>query len=108
MAEATSTKSEKQKTVGEIGKSAPEMAPQTAVSGIQAHVLNLQRKIGNRAVSRLLQSHMASPRANSAALCSMRRAATVIQPKLEISHPHDKYEQEADGVAERVMHMPEP
>ncbi len=31
-----------------------------------------------------------------------------IQPKLKIGQPNDKYEQEADRVAEQVMHMPEP
>jgi hypothetical protein len=31
-----------------------------------------------------------------------------IQPKLEINVPGDKYEQEADRVAEQVMRMPEP
>lgn len=31
-----------------------------------------------------------------------------IQTKLTIGHPNDKYEQEADRVAEQVMRMPEP
>ncbi len=31
-----------------------------------------------------------------------------IQPKLKIGQPNDKYEQEADRVAEQVMRMPEP
>ncbi len=31
-----------------------------------------------------------------------------IQPKLRIGQPNDKYEQEADRVADRVMSMPEP
>jgi hypothetical protein len=31
-----------------------------------------------------------------------------IQPKLKIGEPNDKYEQEADRVAEQVMRMPEP
>lgn len=30
----------------------------------------------------------------------------VIQPRLEIGRPDDKYEKEADAVADRVMHMP--
>lgn len=34
--------------------------------------------------------------------------AGVIQPKLTIGQPNDKYEQEADRVADRVMRMPEP
>ncbi len=33
---------------------------------------------------------------------------SLIQPKLEISQPNDKYEQEADRVADEVMRMPEP
>ena len=36
------------------------------------------------------------------------RCAPVIQPKLTIGQPNDKYEQEADRVAEQVMRMPEP
>lgn len=31
-----------------------------------------------------------------------------IQAKLKVSQPNDKYEQEADRVAEQVMRMPEP
>lgn len=45
-------------------------------------ILQLQRTIGNRAVGRLLQA------------------------KLAIGQPNDKYEQEADRVAEEVMRMP--
>jgi hypothetical protein len=32
----------------------------------------------------------------------------LLQPKLKISQPNDKYEQEADRVADQVMRMPEP
>lgn len=35
------------------------------------------------------------------------RCAGVIQPKLTIGQPSDRYEQEADRVAEQVMRMPE-
>jgi len=34
--------------------------------------------------------------------------ANRIQPKLKVGHPNDKYEQEADRVAEQVMRMPAP
>lgn len=34
--------------------------------------------------------------------------APLVQPKLKISQPNDKYEQEADRVADEVMRMPEP
>ena len=46
-------------------------------------IQQLQRAIGNRAVGRRLQA------------------------KLEISQPHDVYEQEADRVADQVMRMPD-
>ncbi len=52
-------------------------------------ILFLQRTIGNRAVERLVKSG-------------------VIQTKLNIGQPGDKYEQEADRVADQVMGMPEP
>lgn len=52
-------------------------------------VLFLQRTIGNRAVERLIRSGG-------------------LQAKLRIGQPWDKYEQEADRVAEQVMRMPEP
>ncbi len=32
----------------------------------------------------------------------------IVQPKLTIGAPNDKYEQEADRVADRVMRMPAP
>ncbi|MDD1744616.1 MAG: DUF4157 domain-containing protein [Candidatus Methanoperedens sp.] len=52
-------------------------------------ILFLQRTIGNRAVERLIRSG-------------------VLQAKLRIGQPGDKYEQEADRVAEQVMKIPEP
>jgi len=51
------------------------------------HIVHLQRTIGNQAVQRLFQSG-------------------VIQTKLKVGKSNDKYEQEADRVAERVMDMP--
>ncbi|MCP4401362.1 MAG: hypothetical protein GY801_29190 [bacterium] len=36
------------------------------------------------------------------------RCTRVIQPKLPIGQPDDKYEREADRVAEQVMRIPEP
>lgn len=53
--------------------------------------LHLQRTIGNQAVERLLQS-----------------GAIQAQAKFKFGQPEDKYEQEADSVADRVMSMPEP
>ncbi len=48
------------------------------------NILYLQQTIGNQAVGRLIQA------------------------KLKIGQPGDKYEQEADRVADEVMRMPEP
>ena len=52
-------------------------------------VLYLQRTIGNQAVQRLIKSG-------------------TLQAKLKIGQPGDKYEQEADRVADAVMRMPVP
>ena len=50
-------------------------------------ILFLQKTAGNQAVSRLMRSG-------------------ALQTKLSIGQPEDKYEQEADRVADTVMHMP--
>jgi len=50
------------------------------------NVMFLQRTIGNQAVQQLYKSGY-------------------FQPKLKIGQPNDKYEQEADRVAEQVMNM---
>jgi len=52
-------------------------------------ILHLQSTIGNQAVQRLFESG-------------------TIQAKLKIGTPNDKYEKEADRVADQVMRMPEP
>ena len=52
-------------------------------------ILHLQQTIGNQAVQRLLKSG-------------------AIQAKLKIGQPNDKYELEADRIADKVMSMPEP
>ena len=54
----------------------------------QAQVLQLQRQFGNRAVQRMYESRE-------------------LQAKLKIGQPNDKYEREADFVADRVMSMPD-
>jgi len=53
------------------------------------HIMSLHQTIGNQAVRRLFESG-------------------TIQASLKIGHPNDKYEQEADRVADKVMRMPEP
>jgi len=52
-------------------------------------IMRLQRTIGNRAVGRLITSGLLSA-------------------KLRIGKPNDKYEKEADGVADQVMKMLDP
>ncbi len=52
-------------------------------------ILTLHQTIGNKAVQRLFKSG-------------------AIQAKLTIGQPNDKYEEEADRVADEVMRMPEP
>lgn len=53
----------------------------------QNNVLQLQRTIGNRATARLL----------------LESGASMIQAKLKIGRPGDRYEQEADDVANQVV-----
>jgi hypothetical protein len=52
------------------------------------YVFNLHKTIGNQAVQRLFESG-------------------IIRAKLKIGQPNDRYEQEADRVADQVMRMPE-
>ena len=61
---------------------------QSMISPIDSFMF-LQRAIGNQAVQRLIKSG-------------------TLQAKLKIGQPSDKYEQEADQVADAVMRMPEP
>ena len=84
------------------------------------HILHLQRTIGNQAVQRLLQSktedledvslNSASPRfAHDFSRIPLdAKAPAEIQPKLMVNSPDDKYEREADLVADQVMRMPQP
>jgi hypothetical protein len=52
------------------------------------NTLNMQRSLGNMTIQRMVESK-------------------VIQAKLKIGQPGDKYEQEADHIADQVMRMPE-
>lgn len=83
-------------------------------------ILNLQRKTGNQALLRLLQSNAEECNAVFSGIAPPHfghdfsripvgpRTAGTIQTKLAINAPGDEYEQEADRVAEQVMRMPEP
>ena len=60
-----------------------------SLSSTAERILFLQRTAGNQAVQRLIKPG-------------------ALQAKLWIGQPGDKYEQEADRVADAVMRMPEP
>ena len=66
-----------------------KIGPSQSISSHADQILFLQRTIGNKAVGKLLKSG-------------------TLQAKFRIGQPGDIYEQEADGVAEQVMRMPEP
>jgi len=66
---------------------------------MEGGILGLQRGAGNQAVSNLLSAQNGSSGRNG--------AAPFIQTKLTVSHPRDKFEREADHVADQVMRMPE-
>jgi len=67
----------------------PISSKRTTTPQFSHPILQLQQQLGNQAVQRLLQSRH-------------------IQAKLTIGAPNDKYEQEADRVADQVMRMPNP
>src|SRR5262249_41324977 len=60
-------------------------------------VLELQRVIGNRQVAHLIQTRRLTP------------AGRILAPqrKLKVGAPNDRYEQEADRVAQQVLNMPD-
>jgi hypothetical protein len=97
--------------------------PSVAAAGpapFEHPILHLQRTVGNQAVLRMLRARRAESKAGLTAAESPRfgpdltrppihpPAPAVIQKKLAINPPGDRYEQEADQVAEQVMRMPTP
>src|SRR4051812_105377 len=95
----------------------------TAISGSNPRsdsILHLQRTIGNQAVLRMVLANAEEANVSSASAASRRfvhdvsripihpPAEGAIPPKLAIDEPSDAYEQEADRLADRVMHMSEP
>ena len=82
-------------------------------------ILRLQPMIGNQAVLRLLQAKkeiLKPGQMNTSAMfaCDFGRLPVDAgehcnpRPKYMVNHPGDKYEQEADRVADLGMRMPEP
>jgi uncharacterized protein DUF4157 len=107
MAETISTKTTKSEAISEGRKSVREPAPQLS-AGFEAGLLYLQRSAGNRAVSQFLQSQVEGAHGLSPSAPVLAAPSPVIQTKLAISRPGDKYEQEADRVADTVMRMADP
>lgn len=67
----------------------------SAINSHDSVIVHLQRTIGNQALQRLVHSND-----------GFDFSKIAIQPKLKISQPGDRYEQEADRFAEQVMRMP--
>jgi hypothetical protein len=63
--------------------------PSQSVNSPVDRILFLQRTVGNQALQRMMKFG-------------------ALQAKLRIGLPNDKYEQEADRVADQIMRMPEP
>jgi len=73
-----------QKTSAEMGPAGkPRSAPETN-SAVQSPLKLLQRSLGNEGMQNLIQA------------------------RLKIGAPNDKYEREADSIADGVMRMPDP
>jgi hypothetical protein len=84
---AALTKTSENKGKNPLGAKPKENFYESMDSPVE-QIFYLQRTIGNQAVQRLIKNR-------------------TIQAKLKIGQPNDKYEQEADRVADKVMRMPE-
>lgn len=108
------------RNAAQLTKSAKSTNLNRVLSGQSSDVrskLYLQRKIGNQAVGRLLQSRIEDLEASSVRNASTGfahdfsripvQASTDsnIQPKLKVNAPGDIYELEADRVADQVMRL---
>lgn len=78
-------------------------------------IFDLQNQMGNQwMLNRMQGCLLFLQRCPTGGVCHLCPESTTssshgyIQPKLKIGQPNDKYEQEADRVAEQVMRMPEP
>lgn len=85
---ATLTKTSENKAQVSLSKRSNENHSQSLDSPVE-QILQMQQTMGNQAVQKLFDNG-------------------TIQAKLTIGQPNDKYEQEADRVADQVMRMSEP
>ncbi len=111
-AQQTTKSSEPRSTISQMKKTtSPEMSPDPMQSGAAlqraqaapgtltpSDVMALQRTIGNQAVQRMLSGNQTGPNPSPT-------GQTIIQPKLVVGPANDRYEQEADGIANQVMRM---
>jgi hypothetical protein len=130
MAEANATKSSKEKGAEHVERRPRELPRPSTASGPYSEILTLQRNAGNRAVSNLLQSQVDSSFPlggliqRKFASCDTSDDPSVkcgdeeksrprdkglgaIQTKLTVSRPGDRYEREADRVADLIMSQPD-
>lgn len=92
MNSSRAAKASKENAAEQGATQSTESTLKPAAGGIHDHLLRLQRNAGNRAVDQALKSDGSLPGS--------------IQGRLIISQPGDKYEQEADRIADQVMQMP--
>ena len=83
----------REKSVKQDGDRSGGRLHQPVLSDMQNDILALQLNVGNQAVGRLLQ-----PGADHRSL---------IQTKLVVNQPGDRFEQEAERVAEKILHLPD-
>lgn len=74
------------------------------------HPFLLSHKVDEGALTRdrSMADPLAAPGYDHALGGTSHSCPPLVQAKLTVNEPGDKYEQEADRVAEQVMHMPEP
>jgi hypothetical protein len=89
MSEKIGLKAKTSETKGKSPSTKPRENLYQSLDSPVEEILHLQQTIGNQAVQRLMKSR-------------------TLQAKLRIGQPNDKYELEADRVADQVMRMPEP
>src|SRR5689334_17434895 len=88
----------------------PARSSQPERMGLVYDIQALQRTAGNRAVTQLLQQMSANPTPVTQDLSRIQVhnvAPVRLQAKLAIGQVGDKYEQEADRVADTIMRMPD-
>src|ERR671918_1050028 len=121
MATKIATKVLRDRTAQQKG-GAPEAAPKPVHSGAFGNLLDMQKTAGNRLTTEIVRAALAGStgqvvqrKCECESCCGQQRpdeelslsklALGNVQKKLTVSSPNDKYEREADQVADRVMRM---